>query len=164
MQEVKATPKKRTAAKKGITRKPVPKKRASRPPVAKKKTAPKAAPKKAAPKKKVVAKKSAPAKKAPAKKTSAKKVNNVALREVNEHGYIPGTDSALICDILLAGGTDRADINEKVVKKIGLETRNGTEKNIPALVSGVLNTLLRKGYKTESSFVVLPPARRRAKK
>jgi hypothetical protein len=101
--------------------------------------------------------------KATPKKTAARKpsTRTAPAREVNEHGFVPGTDSAVIADMLLAGGKDRSDINAKIAKKIDGTTRNGTPKNIPALVSGVLNSLLAKNYKVEASWTLVEPARKR---
>lgn len=139
-------------------------------PPAKKKAEAKTAPPtktdaKKAPAKKKVAKSTAkaPAKKAAAKKTTTPKTatKRGPVREVNEHGFVPGTDSAKIADILLAGGKDRNDVNTKVEKAIGSETRNGTKKNVPALVSGVLNRLIEQGYKVDSSWVLNAPTRKK---
>lgn len=84
-------------------------------------------------------------------------------RELDAHGFVPGTDSSVIVAELLKGGKDRGDINASVAKKIGGTTRNGTERNVPALVSGVLNKLLEQGYKIESTYTVVPPAKVRRK-
>jgi hypothetical protein len=143
----KAAPSK-ASSKTGAKNKP---RTAAKPPV-------KAAAKKAAPAKRAAAKK-APAKKAPVKKTTSNRGG--FKRELDEHGFVPGTDSAHIAAALLAGGKDRNEINEKVLKKIGGETRTGSTKNIPALVSGVLNRLLEQGYKVESSWTLVAPARKR---
>lgn len=144
----KAAPSK-ASSKTGAKNKP---RTAAKPPVKK------AAAKKTAPARKGPVKKSAPARKAPAKSTGTR---GGFKRELDEHGFVPGTDSAHIAAALLAGGTDRNQINEKVLKKIGGTTRTGSDKNIPALVSGVLNRLLEQGYKVESSWVLVAPKRKR---
>ena len=77
---------------------------------------------------------------------------------LSEHGFRVGTDSAIIVDILVAGGLDRQDINEKVAAAINTKTRNGRSKNIPSLISGLLARLEERGYYIESSWRVVPPA------
>jgi hypothetical protein len=76
---------------------------------------------------------------------------------MNEHGFRNNSDSAKIVDIMVAGGLDRQDINEKVASAITTETRNGQRKNIPSLVSGLLARLEQKGYVVESSWKLIPP-------
>lgn len=154
------TPKKRVAKRPATKSKT---KVATRPP-AKKGAARPAAKKPGATRKAANKAKAAP--KTPAKKTATPKSKTASKaggfhRELDEHGFVPGTDSAKIAALLLAGGKSRQDVNEKVRKKIGGTTRNGTEKNVPALVSGVLNRLIEQGYKVESSFTVTAPARKR---
>lgn len=76
---------------------------------------------------------------------------------VTEHGFRVGTDSAIIVDLLVAGGLDRQDINEKVAKSINVKSRNGRTKNISSLISGLLARLEERGYYIESSWRVVPP-------
>ena len=78
-------------------------------------------------------------------------------RGMNTHGFRNGSDSATIVDILVAGGLDRQDINDKVAVAIGTETRTGRTKNIPSLISGLLARLEERGYSVESSWRVIPP-------
>lgn len=78
-------------------------------------------------------------------------------RGMNAHGFRNGSDSATIVDILVAGGLDRQDINDKVAAAIGTETRTGRTKNIPSLISGLLARLEERGYTVESSWRVVPP-------
>lgn len=78
-------------------------------------------------------------------------------RGMNSHGFRNGSDSATIVDILVAGGLDRQDINDKVAAAIGTETRTGRTKNIPSLISGLLARLEERGYTVESSWRVVPP-------
>lgn len=145
--------------------------------VAKKKTAKKVASRKAPAKKAAASKSGPPAKKRTAKKTTtrkspAKKTTRKAPakrsggaggfhRELDDNGFVVGTDSAKIAEILLEGGVDRNDINAKAEKAIGGVTRNDTDKNVPALVSGVLNRLLRAGYSVESSWQLTAPAKKK---
>lgn len=123
---------------------------------------------KTAPAKKSAAKKSPATKKTAAKKTAAKKnVKDVKKpkgtrggfhREINEEtGFVVGTDQDTIALALLEGGESRADIAASLEKKIDTETRNGTEKQITNMISGVLNKMLARGFTVESSFVVVPP-------
>ncbi len=87
--------------------------------------------------------------------TAATKRQTIPL---TEHGFRVGSDSAIIVDILVAGGLDRQDINEKVAASINPNTRNGRPKNIPSLISGLLARLEERGYYIESSWRVVPPA------
>jgi hypothetical protein len=106
-----------------------------------------------------------PAKKTTSKKTAAKNVkkpaskkSNLPVREMNdETGFVAGTDQDVIATALMNGGESRAHIAEIVADQIDSETRNGTEKQIPNMVSGVLQKMLDRGYTVESSFAVLPP-------
>lgn len=129
----------------------------------------------AAKKKKSTTSKKGPAnKKSTAKKTAAKKpaskkanVKNVKKpagkrggfhREMNEEtGFVVGTDQDAIALALLEGGESRAAIVERLENELDTETRNGTEKQITNMVSGVLNKMLAAGFTVESSFQVVPP-------
>lgn len=147
-------------------------------PVKKTAAAKKTAAKKAAPNKKGPAAKKT-ASKGPAKKTAAKKtaapakgkgksnVKNVKKpaskrggfhRELNDAtGFVVGTDQDTIALALIEGGESRADVVEGLRNTLDLETRNGTEKQITNMVSGVLNKMLERGFTVESSFAVVPP-------
>lgn len=132
-----------------------------------KKVARKAAPKKVSvakrtPAKKVAAKKAAP-KRAAAKSTAKKTpVTESHPREFDEHGFVIGSDSSIIAEELMKGGTERTSVNdairERIEKESGLETRTGTQKNIPALVAGLLTRLKEKGYEVEATWRLVPPA------
>jgi hypothetical protein len=125
--------------------------------------------KKTAATKRKTAKKTAPAKKstakkAPATKKSVKEVKKPAgkrggfHREMNpDTGFVVGTDQDAIALALLEGGDSRAAIVESLENELDTETRNGTEKQITNMVSGVLNKMLANGFTVESSFVVVPP-------
>ena len=86
-----------------------------------------------------------------------KKKPRPAPRGLNDHGFRIGSNSATIVDILIAGGADRQDINDRVATAIGTHTKNGHVKNIPSLISGLLARLESKGYHIESSWKVVPP-------
>lgn len=103
-----------------------------------------------------VGKKAAPAKKPAATK---KGTNGQSLpRVLNEHGFVVGSDSEKIVNILLEGGADRSDINAKVTKAIGKrKTRNGNDQNVSSLIANVLKRLRDKGYKIESTWILVPP-------
>lgn len=77
---------------------------------------------------------------------------------MTQHGFRVGSDSAIIVDLLVAGGVDRQDINEKVAEAINPMTRSGRQKNIPSLISGLLARLEQRGYHIESSWRLVPPA------
>lgn len=114
--------------------------------------------------------KRAPAKKAPAKKAAAKPAKKSAARkpktkssdgrylprDMNEHGFVKGSDSEKIVNILLEGGTDRLDINEKVLKAIGGKTSGGKAPNVSSLVANLVSRLKAKGYTVESSWRLVP--------
>lgn len=129
-----------------------------------------AAKKTTGPAKKKATKKAASAK-AP-KKTAAKGGNATGRslpRDLNEHGFVKGSNSEKIVDAMLAGGESRQAIADDLRKKI--TGQNGQEVNTPALMSGLLHKLEAKGYKVESSWKLLPPtpaskaaATKRAKK
>lgn len=105
--------------------------------------------------------KAAPAKAAPVKaETETPKV----ARDFDVFGFVVGSDSSIIAHTLIEGVTEggREGMAELVRERIeaanGLQTRNGTEKYIPSLVSGVLLKLRKQGFTEESSFKVVPPA------
>ncbi len=77
--------------------------------------------------------------------------------DLNEHGFRIGSDSAIIVDILLNGGLDRHDLNQKVADSIEPLTKGGREKNIPSLISMLLTRLEARGYKVESTWRLVPP-------
>lgn len=124
------------------------------------------APKKIA--RKVARKTAAPAKsatKAAPKKVAAAPRKKAAVSsrfEMGDYGYVKGSDSDLIAAAMVEGGADRQDIAKRLGKTIGKkQTRNGTEKNIPALMSSVAFHLRKRGYKVESTFRMVPPAPRK---
>ena len=80
-----------------------------------------------------------------------------APRGNNPHGFRNGSDSAIIVDLLVKGGLDRQDINDKVAAAIKTETRSGLQKNIPSLISGLLARLDERGYRIESHWRLIPP-------
>jgi hypothetical protein len=130
--------------------------------------------------------KSAPAKKATSTKaktttkakTAAKPkgkqkiTNGQSLpRDLNEHGFVKGSQSEKIVECLLEGGKDRREVNEKIRKALKGPTRNGTEHNVSSLSANLLKRLRDKGYTIESSWRLVEPtpaskaaATRRAKK
>lgn len=122
-------------------------------------------------KKTTSAKRGRPASKSTAKKAPAKKTTNVKKpakkkssgrggfnREMNPvTGFVVGTDQDTIATALMEGGESRAAIAEELEGQMDLTTRNGTEKQITNMISGVLNKMKARGYIEESSFIVLPP-------
>lgn len=113
-------------------------------------------------------KKAAPATKTASKRAAAKKTTKAPAkeraytRELNLHGFVPGSDTAHIVDALLEGGADRHDVTAKAIDRIektnGIETRGGNTKNVPSLISGLLTRLEAKGYTVESTWRLVPPA------
>lgn len=120
-----------------------------RPKVTKKKLAPKAA----IPKK--------PRTRTPAKKAVVKKESR---RPLNDLGFVDGTDSAIIAATLVAGGADRANVNDLCRDNIeaanGITNRNGKEKYIPSMVSGILTRMVETGqWEVQASWRVVPTSK-----
>lgn len=88
----------------------------------------------------------------------AKTTNKRQPRGMTSHGFRNGSDSAIIVDLLVAGGLDRQDINDKVAELINPQTKSGRQKNIPSLISGLLARLEERGYRIESSWRLVPPS------
>lgn len=113
------------------------------------------------------AKKPAAKKTTQSKQTQNKNVKNVKKpagkrggfnREINEDtGFVVGTDQDTIALELLEGGESRAEIAERLEGMLDPVTRNGTEKQVPNMIGGVLGKMLERGFTVESSFVVIPP-------
>jgi hypothetical protein len=155
----KAAPRKRTAKKAA----PAPKKLPPRKPAAKK-----SAPAKRTPAKKAAAK--APAKKVTAKATPRKRTaQKVAAKpqtngkrppygELDEHGFRPGSDSAIIVAAMIEGGLTRNDVARKALDRLpSVSTRGENEKNVPSLISALLKRLKAKGYTEEAHWRLVPP-------
>jgi hypothetical protein len=136
------------------------------------KPAAKKAPVKKTAAKRPVAKKVTPKKvtKTPAKGTArrpAKKTGSTTARKstgrvfnMNPHGFTVGSDQAIIVDAMVAGGADRVDVANKALKKLPEKTtRDGNEKNVSSLMSALIKRLLGEGYKIESNWRLVPPAR-----
>jgi hypothetical protein len=130
-----------------------------------KKTAPakKTAAKKSVPSKKtatatpVTAKKRAVAKKTAATETKAK--GGQALpRTLNEHGFVIGSDSEKIVEILMQGGESRTELTAQITKLLSKgKGRNGEPPNVSSLIANVLRRLKDKGYTIEQHWQLMPP-------
>lgn len=86
---------------------------------------------------------------------------NSPKRALNELGFVDGTDSAVIAQVLTDGGADRNDVNDRcreaIKKANGLTNRYGQEKYIPSMVSGVLTKMLDSGaWEIEASWQLVP--------
>lgn len=98
-----------------------------------------------------------------AKKTVGRVPKKVVSTVVTERevdpltGFTIGTDQQIIADTLLEGGDSRADIIDKLRKKLSPTTRNGTEKPIANLMSSVFKKMALAGFQVESSFKLVPP-------
>lgn len=77
--------------------------------------------------------------------------------KVDEYGFRENSDSSIIVGIMLKGGLDRQDINEKVAQAISTETKSGRVKNIPSLISGLLIRLQKRGFTVEASWQLVAP-------
>lgn len=113
------------------------------------------------------AKNDAPAKQEPKKEQKAdtpapaESSDDGRRRNLNDLGFVEGSDSAIIAQTLVDGGFDRRDVNERAAKAIeassGLTNRNGGEKYVPSAVSGVLAQMMKTGgWKIESSWKLVP--------
>ena len=103
------------------------------------------------------AKKSASSARRTTKKTQKRNVTP-PTRELNEHGFVDGSDSALMVELMLEGGFDRREVNDKIAEQLeDTTTRAGNQKNIPSLISGLLARLEERGYTVESHWRLVPP-------
>lgn len=84
--------------------------------------------------------------------------------DIDIHGFRTLSDSSKIVEIMVKGGLDRQDINEKIADTISVTTKSGRDKNIPSLVSGLLTRLQDKGYQIEASWRLVPPKKVTKKK
>ena len=89
------------------------------------------------------------------------KSSRKVVKGLDEHGFRIGSDSSKIVAIMLEGGIDRQDINEKVAAAIDPLTRNGRKKNIPSLISGLLGRLEDRGYYPQAEWKLIPPKKAR---
>jgi len=123
--------------------------------------------------KKAAAKTTAPAKTAPAKKRSVKKASTTTAkkrptkkvakgtsgrslpRDMNEHGFVKGSNSETIVNLMLEGGSSRAEVAAKVAKTI--KSTDGKPVNAPALMSGLVHRLMARGYTIEQTWVLREP-------
>jgi hypothetical protein len=92
-----------------------------------------------------------------AAKSPAKKAAPAVERERNEHGYVVGTDMALISDMLVAGGETRGEVTDRIRGSIEPTTRGGQPKNVSSLVSMAIKELTARGYTQEATWRFIPP-------
>ena len=94
-------------------------------------------------------------------RTKAETITAPAPRQKDQFGFMEGTDSSIAAHALAEGGTDRVAIYDIIRENIesnsdgGLQTRNGTEKNIPNLVATVLKQMRNRGWIVESTWRVV---------
>lgn len=130
-------------------------------PAAKPRKEAQAKPAKAAPKKAV--------KKSPAKSAAKPKIKKVSkakkaaasdrrlpVRDMNDHGFVVGTESAFISDELVKGGSTRVEVMHRISGQLSAKTRKGNDKNVSSLISGILRKLYAKGYTIEATWRVVP--------
>lgn len=99
-------------------------------------------------------------KKTTSKKSSAPSNRGGANREMDEvTGFAVGTDSQFIAEVLLEGAESRQAVIDYLRDELDGETRNGTEKPVANLVSGVVNKMLERGFTIESSYRLVPPVK-----
>lgn len=117
--------------------------------------------------KKTVATKSSPVKKAPENRIVAsdnpnlldpskdgnKKISGMSYKQLSEQlGFGIGTEQFLAAIELLKGGETRSEINDRVKELLPTHTVNGTPKQVTNLVSGVHNSMIRKGFRVSGSY------------
>lgn len=97
-------------------------------------------------------------------RANAEKNTTPSPRQKDQFGFMEGTDSSIAAHALHRGGSDRVAIYEAIREDIesntdaGLQTRNGTEKNIPNLVATVVKQMRNRGWIVESTWrMVLDP-------
>lgn len=94
----------------------------------------------------------------PTKKKTESKGRGGANREMDEvTGFAVGTESHQIAELLLNGVESRQEAIDILRNTLDTETRNGTEKPVANLVSGVINKLLARGFTVESSYRLVEP-------
>ena len=91
----------------------------------------------------------------------ASKTEKKPVKGLDAHGFRVGSDSSKIVEIMLAGGLDRQDINDKVAAAIDPLTRNGRRKNIPSLISGLISRLEARDYEQVSHWKLVAPKKKR---
>lgn len=74
-----------------------------------------------------------------------------------ETGFVTGSNSDKVASELLKGGKSRDEINERVEKKIGTTNSKGGNRKGSQIVGTVYHQMLRRGYRVEQSFKMLPP-------
>lgn len=91
-------------------------------------------------------------------RSNASKPATTTPRQKDQFGFMEGTDSSIAAHALAEGGTDRSAIYDFIRSEIesntdaGLQTRNGTEKNIPNLVATVVKQMRNRGWIVESTW------------
>lgn len=91
-------------------------------------------------------------------RTKAENVTAPGPRQKDPFGFMEGTDSSIAAYALTEGGADRVAIYDIIRDKIesntdaGLQTRNGTEKNIPNLAATVVKQMRNRGWIIESTW------------
>lgn len=118
-------------------------------------------------KKAVASPKSSPVKKAPENrivasdnpnlldpsKDGTKKISGMTYKQLSEQlGFGIGTEQFLAAIELLKGGETRSEINDRVKELLPTHTVNGTPKQVTNLVSGVHNSMIRKGFRVSGSY------------
>lgn len=79
-------------------------------------------------------------------------------RQKDPFGFLEGTDSSIAAYALAEGGADRVAIYDIIREKIqasseaGLQTRTGTEKNVPNLAATVIKQMRNRGWIVESTW------------
>ena len=116
------------------------------------------------PAKKVVARK-APAKRAATKKAAAEHTP----REFDQHGFVVGSDSSILAEILVEGSekglADLVKIATPLIKKnSGLTSASGADRNVRTLLTTTANRHVAKGYTIVAPYRIDPPVKKTAAK
>jgi hypothetical protein len=89
----------------------------------------------------------------------SRKVAGLTYKQVSElTGYGLGTEQFIAAVEILKGGETKLDVSHRIAALLPAETRNGTPKQVSNLVSGVINTLVRKGFAIEGSWKMVAPS------
>lgn len=77
--------------------------------------------------------------------------------EKSEHGYVIGSALNDVAEAVVAGGTTRQDVLEKLRASANNLTASGKERNWSVAMSTVLRQMYEAGYTVEATWRVVPP-------
>jgi hypothetical protein len=78
--------------------------------------------------------------------------------QLDEHGFVVGSDQSVAVQIMLAGGASRRDVTQQVQKRLSRRTTAaGKPKNASVIVYQLLQNLARRGYTEHGLWELRPP-------